>query len=109
MSSYYSIEFDFEQAKNQAKIIDEIASDLNTLTNSKFDSTMQTLSSNWKGESANAYMKKGVTLQSYMKTSARDLNTVANNIRIVARRIYEAEMEAKRIAEAAERARHSEK
>lgn len=105
MSSYYSIEFDFEQAKKQASVLDEIANDLNTLTTNKFDTTMQSLSSNWKGDSATAYLKKGVTLQSYMKNSAKDLNTVANNIRTVARKIYEAEMEAKRIAEERERKR----
>ncbi|BCN29978.1 WXG100 family type VII secretion target [Anaeromicropila herbilytica] len=107
MSSYSSIEFDFAKALSQANEIDEIARDLNTLASNKFDTTMQSLSSNWKGDSANKYLKKGVTLQTYMGTSVKNLNTVADNIRAVAKRIYEAEMEAKRIAEARERSHKS--
>lgn len=99
MSSYASIEFDFAKAKQQANEIDEIANELSLLSNQKFEDTMQMLSSNWKGDSATSYLKKGVTLQSYITSSARNLNTVADNIRIVARKIYEAEMEAKRLAE----------
>jgi uncharacterized protein YukE len=99
MSSYASIEFDFAKACQQAEQLEALAGKLLNLSNDKFQGTMQQLSLNWKGESAAAYQKKGAVLQNSMALTAKDVNKVAANIRTVARNIYEAEMEAKRIAE----------
>nr|WP_288827934.1 WXG100 family type VII secretion target [uncultured Clostridium sp.] len=99
MSSRKTIEFDFRLAKQKANELDEIAENLQNLSNNKFNNTMQNLSASWKGESASLYLNKGQTLQKDMIKTSKNLRQVASTIRAVARRIYEAEMEALRIAE----------
>jgi len=99
MSSRKTIEFDFRLVKQKANELDEIAENLQNLSNNKFNNTMQNLSASWKGESASLYLNKGQTLQKDMIKTSKNLRQVASTIRAVARRIYEAEMEALRIAE----------
>ena len=99
MASRASIEFDFHKAKAQADKLDSIADQLSRLADSKFGNTMQHLSSNWKGENASLYLDKGGRLQEQMDGTAGELHSIASDIRAIARRIYEAEMNALRIAE----------
>lgn len=99
MASRESIEFDFKKAKEQAKKLDEVAERLNRLSNQSFGGTMQQLSSVWKGENATLYLNKGDRLQEKMNATAGELQNIASDIRAVARRMYEAEMNALRIAQ----------
>lgn len=99
MASRSEIEFDFDQAKKQAKRIDEIADDLSNLSKSKLENTLSTLSANWKGQNASNYLAKGGRLQGEINGTANELHSIASTIREIARRIYEAEMAALRIAE----------
>ena len=99
MASKASIEFDFRKAKAQADKMDAVADQLNTLSDSKFGGTMQHLSSNWKGENASLYLAKGGKLQDQMDATARELHSIAADIRTVAKRLYEAEMRALQIAQ----------
>ncbi|WP_349943930.1 WXG100 family type VII secretion target [Lacrimispora sp. BS-2] len=99
MSSRRTIEFDFRLAKQKANELDEIAENLQNLSNNKFNNTMQNLSAGWKGESASLYLNKGQILQEDIIKTSKNLREVASTIRAVAKRIYEAEMEALRIAE----------
>ena len=99
MSSRRTIEFDFRLAKQKANELDEIAENLQNLSNNKFNNTMQNLSASWKGESASLYLSKGQMLQEDIINTSKNLRQVASTIRTVAKRIYEAEMEALRIAE----------
>ncbi|WP_455713936.1 WXG100 family type VII secretion target [Anaerosporobacter sp.] len=94
-----SIMFDFQVAKRQADEIDAIADQLSNLSNKKFENTMQTLSNNWKGTSAESYLSKCTKLQGTMGTTASNMRTVASNIRSVAQKIYDAEMENLRLAQ----------
>jgi len=99
MATRSSIEFDFQQAKRQADRLDQIASQLRNLANDQFEDTMNTIAANWKGENATAYLGKGERLQGKIKVSASDLNATANDIRRIAKRLYDAEMENLRRAE----------
>lgn len=99
MATRQSIEFDFKQACSQADKLDSIADSLGSLAKDKLGGSMQTLSQNWKGENADAYLSKGNTLQSNISTSASDLHGIASDIRTIARNIYNAEMAALEIAE----------
>ncbi|MBE5961764.1 MAG: PPE domain-containing protein [Lachnospiraceae bacterium] len=94
-----SIEFDFELANKQAEQLDALAAELGKLSTKSFDSTLQSLSSNWKGDSATAYLNKGAALQTRMNTTVKNMGTVAGSIRTIAKIIYEAELAAKREAE----------
>ena len=99
MASRASIEFDFHKATAQADRLDTVADQLKMLSDNKFGGAMQHLSSNWKGENASLYLDKGGKLQEQMNATSRELYSIASDIRTVARRLYEAEMRALRIAE----------
>lgn len=93
-----TIRFNYERARGQANELDEIANNLSQLAYSDFAGTMQNISMNWKGENATKYLKKGESLQSNMNSTAKSLRSVASEIRRVAQNIYNADMEALRIA-----------
>ena len=67
-------------------------------SDNKFEGTMQNLSLNWKGESANRYLAKGERLQGKMNVTANELRRIASDIRRVARNLYNAELAALEIA-----------
>ena len=102
MASRSKIQFDFKQAKKQAGRIDDIADNLSCLSQKKLESAMQTLSVNWKGANASAYLAKGDRLQTEINKTAKELRSIASDIRAIAQNIYNTEMEVLRIAEARE-------
>ncbi|MBQ6787683.1 MAG: hypothetical protein IJO85_08175 [Lachnospiraceae bacterium] len=99
MATRQSIEFDFREACSQADKLDSIADNLGNLAKDKLGDSMQTLSQNWKGENANAYLSKGNNLQNSISSSASELHGIASDIRTIAQNIYNAEMAALEIAE----------
>ena len=112
MASRYQIQMDFSQAERKAAELDGIAGDLSRLSGTDLQNTLNSLGNNWKGENAGLYIGKGFQLMENMEKTAASLRQTAEAIRSVARNIYNAEMEALRIAEereaAASRAAESE-
>lgn len=98
MKSLLSIEFDFRQAVRRAEELEEIAGDLKKMADEDLASSLQSLSTAWKGEAANVYFTKGFGLKDKILKSSRDLKKTATAIRNVAKRTYDAEMTAYRIA-----------
>lgn len=94
-----NIEMDFRQAKRQAERLENLASQLENLAEKQFGESMQNLAMNWRGENASAYLQKGRRLEDNMKRTASELRKTAHQIRTVAKKIYEAEMLAKQLAE----------
>ncbi|MBR2100964.1 MAG: hypothetical protein IJ927_06620 [Eubacterium sp.] len=99
MPSYSTIRFNFAQAKQQALRLETMAQEMRKTANSNFDQAIAELQSGWKGESAEQYIRKAQNVRNDILKTANDLDAVAINIRKVAQRIYNAEMEAKRLAE----------
>ena len=99
MGGRASIEFDFKKAANQADRLDDAADQLSRLSDNKFGNIMQGLAANWKGENASLYLDKGSRLQGQMDGTAKELHNIASDIRRIAKRLYDAEMAALRIAE----------
>lgn len=99
MASRYQIQMDFNQAERKAAELDSIAGDLSRLSGTDLQNTLNSLGNNWKGENAGLYIGKGFQLIENMKKTADSLRQTAETIRSVARNIYNAEMEALRIAE----------
>lgn len=99
MKSAYKIEMDFRQAKQRASELEEIASEMRSLANRDLTGSMQTLSGAWKGDAATAYLQKGEQLKSKILDSAKRLERTATTIRSIAKRTYNAEMTAYRIAQ----------
>lgn len=98
MKSLFSIEFDFRQAIQRAEELEEIAAQMKKLANEDLEGSLQTLSMAWKGEAASAYLDKGTRLRDKILKSSNDLKKAAKTIRSVAKRTYNAEMAAYRIA-----------
>jgi WXG100 family type VII secretion target len=99
MATRASIEFDYQKAMQDANKVDDIAGRLSALATSKFDSTMQNLAANWKGDNASMYLNKGAKLEDNMKKTAGELRDIASAIRRIAKRVREAELKALEIAE----------
>lgn len=106
MASRYQIQMNFSQAERKAAELDSIAGDLSRLSGTDLQNTLNSLGNNWKGENAGLYIGKGFQLIENMEKTAASLRQTAETIRSVARNIYNAEMEALRIAEEREATVH---
>lgn len=94
-----NIEMNFASACSQAKRIEEIADEMNALASQNLVVTMQEISACWKGESAAAYLSKVESVKDDILSTKSLLKTIAQMIRTEAKRVYDAEMAALRIAE----------
>lgn len=98
MKSLKAIEFDFRQAISRAEELEQVAAEMKKLADEELASSLQALSTAWKGEAASAYLSKGSRLKDKILKSSNDLYKTARTIRNVAKRTYDAEMNAYRIA-----------
>ena len=94
-----AIEFNFRQAKQQAESLDDLASRLENLANVEFRDVMQNLSGHWRGDNAVSYLQKGARLENELSRTVKEIRRTAESIRVTAKKIYDAEMYAKRLAE----------
>ena len=92
--SLRSIEMDFGKAKRQARELDEVAGNLEKLSGTQLEETLNQLGTNWTGDNSLKYIGKGKVLQGNIDKTAQAIRQVAQAIRDSAEAIYEAEMEA---------------
>ena len=104
MASRYQIQMDFNKAAQKANELDGIADNLSRLADTDLQNTLDGLNNDWKGDNAGEYIKKGFALKENMDKTVKDIRSTAGTIRTVAKNIYDAEMEALRIAEEREAA-----
>ena len=98
MSSRWEIRMDFQQAMNQARRLDEIADRLEKVAKKFMEQSMQNLASAWKGTNASAFLHKEEGLQGKIKATADNVREIADDIRRVAKRVYDAETTAWQIS-----------
>jgi len=98
MKSSSEIRFDFRNAMEQAKKLDALADSIDRRVAGKLDETAQSVHAAWKGDSATRYIGKTQELRRQVHQTANSLRDIAEDIRRIARRIYEAEMRALEIA-----------
>ena len=91
MVSFKGFDFDYGRAMEQARSLDEIASQIRNSTARNIENTMNELGAGWKGEAAESYVHKGMELSEKVEKVARDLENAADTIRSIARRIENAE------------------
>lgn len=94
-----TIELDFAASIKQAEEIERIADDLKNLADNKMSDTVSEMQSCWKGDSAQAFFAKSSIVQGNLEETAEKLMEIAQSIRSAAKKMYDAEMEALRIAE----------
>lgn len=99
MSTIFTIQFDYNHAISQAKELERLADRIESNVVKKMDGVADDLNAAWKGESAGNYIRKEQQLRDQIKQTARELRDTAADIRRVAKRLYNAEMEAIRIAQ----------
>ena len=98
MASLSEIYFNYNQAMEQAKQLDEIAVRLTNAANKDMEDLLNDVNSAWKSDSAAQYIRKGRKVGDDMRTTSGNLKNIAAAIRTIAKRILEAELEAWRIA-----------
>lgn len=98
MKSVNQIRMDFSKAYAEAERLDHIADKLKILASKKMEDSMISLSYAWTGENSRLFLQKESQLQRNIGETAKELYRVASDIRMIARRVYEAEMRAYEIA-----------
>lgn len=96
--SLHLIEMDFKNAIRQAENLERIAKEIENLLNGQFDSCMNIVSGNWRGENASSYIRKGNIVREDICCEAKKIRDTAAVVREIARRLYEADMRAYRLA-----------
>lgn len=104
MASRYQIQMDFSRANQKASDLDNIANDLSRLSGTDLQNTLNSLGNDWKGDNATLYIQKGFSLKENLDETVKSIRNTASTIRSIAKNIYDAEMEALRIAEEREAA-----
>lgn len=89
----------YREAMQQARDLDTLAGRIRSTANQKVEESMQLLSSGWKGNNATEFLRKYSELKRQILESAEELRSIADDIRRAAKIIYNAEMEALRIAQ----------
>lgn len=92
------IEINFQSAKNDAKKLEEAAEHLERLARGQYEEVMQGISKSWKSDNASEYIRKGRKVETEMLATAKELKSLATQVRQAAQRIYNAEMRAVEIA-----------
>lgn len=99
MASKETVMINFKNAMAQADKLDNVARKLENVGNNEINSALVSISSNWTGESANAFIGKGKILQKKVGSTASSLHAIAQEIRRNARAIYAAEIASIAVAE----------
>lgn len=94
------IHFNYTKAIQQASQLESIAKNLRKAANNTMENILNDISSAWKSDSTPQYIKKGQKVEGDIRTTAENLDRIAQAIRTIAQRIKEAELEAWRIANA---------
>lgn len=98
MSTLSEIYFNYDKAIGQANRLDDIAKRLTNAADVSMEGILGDVHNAWKSDSASAYLKKGEKVEKDIRTTAKNLQSIAQTIRIIAARIRNAELEAWRIA-----------
>ncbi|MDO5411616.1 MAG: hypothetical protein Q4F21_14425 [Lachnospiraceae bacterium] len=93
------IELDYRKAEEQSKSLEKIAKELEQLANRQFSEVLRNVSAQWKGESAELYVKKGTAVCDELRDRAREIRKTAESVQKIARNVYNAEMEALKLAQ----------
>lgn len=98
MKSKSRIKMNFTKARNDAAKIDQVAANLRSLSRNQMNASINHLSTAWTGVNSRLFLKKEGQLQTDIEQTARVLNDIADDIRRIAQRVYDAEMQAYEIA-----------
>lgn len=98
MKSSSQIKFDFNNATQQARRLEELADQVEKDVVRGLEENIQMLRVVWTGEAARSFARKEEQLHAQVKESAAELRQIAEDIRRIARQVYDSEMRALEIA-----------
>ena len=96
--SYYEIQMNFRNANQTADRLQTMSNKLKNLANERYYSSLRSISTSWKGENAERFLKKAEKVKNDMVRTSSDLTKAADAVRTIARNTYNAEMRAREIA-----------
>jgi len=102
------LNFNYNQAINQANQINTIAIDMLSVANKELQSSIDSLGASWQGEASQQFIEYCAITQDDIRAQSESLKNLAERMKEVARIIKEAEdraRELQRQREAAERAK----
>lgn len=85
------IELNYQDTINKAEQLEELAAEMKTICSKDIGGANDVCSSIWKGDASTAYQKKLNQIQSKIEKRADTLNSTANSLGGVARRLKQAE------------------
>lgn len=97
--SMEAIQIDFSRAVHASEELEALAQNIEALAQNKLDGTWQSLGQKWTGAASREYLRKGKILENKIFENGKQLKETAKAIRTAAKAIYDAEMEALRLAE----------
>lgn len=93
------IQLNYTQAIEQAEQLSKMADEIKDLSEEEVAKLITDLGSCWEGENASAYIAKVEILKRNLEKTAEDIKKTSTTIRDMATNIYNAEMEAEKIAD----------
>ena len=99
MATRSEIYFNYNQAINQARRLEDIARNVERLSNNDMNNTVSEIQTAWQSDSSRAYISKAQRVQGNIVKDAAKVRKVASTIRDTAERIKNAELAALEIAE----------
>lgn len=92
------IAIDFVRVMLQAQQLEELAEELRREGQDRLGGAFSEVSSAWKGEAAEAYLRKGNAYQEKIVKTANELSQTAAALRSAAKRLHDAEQHAIELA-----------
>lgn len=95
----YEITFNYQKAMNQAAELKAIAASLKKVGETQLGECLGKISKNWLGSNAEEFVSKGKKMETKIGKSSKSIVLTAEAMETMAKNIYNAEMEALRIAQ----------
>ena len=87
--------FDYQQTIQQAKLLDELAQDMQNSSIKKLDEVCENIDAAWSGDAGKAYLKYMRGVQGDLQKKAKYIRDVADFLRTAAKKMQAAEAAAK--------------
>lgn len=88
----------FNKANAQIQELEEIASEIDQLADTDYENLMQQMRSAWKGNAADAYIRKASQVQERIKKTSQDIKKTSEVYANAVKRVQAAEEKVKEIA-----------
>lgn len=93
-----AIKFNYNQIINQAKLLDELANDMQNQSCKKLNEICENIEAAWSGQAANTYRKYVFTVRDDMLKKSKYVRDTAEFLRVAAKKMQAADAAAKQAA-----------